>query len=85
MKDTTTANIIYVVVNHNNRARFVTDNVDEANMCACTWNAYDMGDAAVSIYTMTKTEYAKNCAYQMLKYTADTIGNNALFGDDLPF
>ena len=83
--NTTTVNMVYVVVNHNNGTRFVTDNADEADMCACTWDVYGVGDEAVSVYTVTKAEYAKNCAYQMLMDAIDTIRDNALFGDDLPF
>lgn len=90
MKATTIAQdkTMYMVCNHNNGSRFITEDYDQADAVAEHWDVYGEGETAVSITSMPKAEYARCIA----RHRVDTVYWTILYSignsddsDDLPF
>ena len=81
----TTGKKMYMVHNHNNGSRFITEDWDQAEALAEHWDVYGEGEAAVSITSIPKAEYARCVA----KHRVDTVCWTILYSignpDDLPF
>lgn len=77
--------LVYMVYNHNNNTRFITDNEDDAYNLREYWDVYGEGEAAASIISMPKAEYARCIAKHKVTTVCWTIWHSMGFPDDLPF
>ena len=81
----TKSKYLYVVVNHNNGRRCITDDRDQADALQEYWDVYGEGEEAVSVYKISKAEHARHRAVDRLTYVIESMQLHAMNDADLPF
>ena len=82
----TTEQTIYVVINHNNGYRYITEDVDAADLVATNWDVYCEGDSAVTVHAIPKAQYVRYCAAQTMLDCIENIRSKCMANiGDLPF